>query len=194
MTWLTGRMVIGVCADLSTVVHVRRRPRGRVETFQSNAAQDFDEVPISTDDYASVLLHFEKDVRGVMKVSQVSAGRKAQLDFEINGSEGSLAWNSESPNELWIGSRREANRLLPKDPSLMSPRSRGYSAYPGGHQEGYPDTFVQLFKEFYRYIQRGDLVAPRTFPSFDTGHEELVLCDAILQSSRERHWVALPHT
>ena len=193
VTWLTGRKVVSVCGDLATVVPVRKRLRGRVETFQSNAAQDSDEVAISTDDYASVLLHFEEGVRGVMKVSQVSAGRKAQLDFEINGSEGSLAWNSESPNELWIGSRREANRLLPKDPSLMSPRSRGYSAYPGGHQEGYPDTFVQLFKEFYKYIQRGDFVAPRTFPTFDTGHEELALCDAILQSSRARLWVPLPY-
>ncbi len=191
VTWLTGRNVVAVCGDLATVIPVRKRPRGRVETFQSNTAQS-DDVPISTDDYASVLLHFEKDVRGVMKVSQVSAGRKAQLDFEINGSEGSLAWNSESPNELWIGSRREANRLLPKDPSLMSPTSRGYSAYPGGHQEGYPDTFLQLFKEFYKYIQRGDLVAPRTFPTFETGHKELALCSAILQSSKERCWVPLP--
>jgi len=191
VTWLIGHKVIAVCGDLATVIPVRKRPRGRVETFQSSANQASDEVPITTDDYASVLLHFENNIRGAMKVSQVSAGRKAHLSFEINGSEGSLAWNSEAPNELWIGSRREASRVLPKDPSLMSAGARAYSAYPGGHQEGYPDTFVQLFKDFYKYVQAGDLAAPRTFPTFETGHEELVLCDAILQSSRDRRWVTI---
>jgi predicted dehydrogenase len=192
VTWLIGCKVVRLCGDLATVIPVRKRPRGRVETFQSETGQASDEVPITTDDYASVLLHFENGIRGAMKVSQVSAGRKAQLSYEINGSEGSLAWNSESPNELWIGSRREASRVLPKDPSLMSADARRYSAYPGGHQEGYPDTFVQLFKDFYTYLQVGDLNASRSFPTFETGHEELVLCDAILQSSTEQRWVLLP--
>jgi predicted dehydrogenase len=192
VTWLIGCKVVRLCGDLATVIPVRKRPRGRVETFQSETGQASDEVPITTDDYASVLLHFENGIRGAMKVSQVSAGRKAQLSYEINGSEGSLAWNSESPNELWIGSRREASRVLPKDPSLMNADARRYSAYPGGHQEGYPDTFVQLFKDFYTYLQVGDLNASRSFPTFETGHEELVLCDAILQSSTEQRWVLLP--
>jgi len=192
VTWLLGCKVVKLCGDLATVIPVRKRPRGRVETFQSETAQASDEVPIRTDDYASVLLHFEKGIRGAMKVSQISAGRKAQLSFEINGSEGSLAWDSEAPNELWIGSRREASRVLPKDPSLMTADARGYSAYPGGHQEGYPDTFVQLFKDFYTYVQVGDLAASRSFPTFETGHEELVLCDAILRSSTEQCWVPLP--
>src|SRR5580698_1454287 len=99
--WLTGRKVVEVCGDLATVIPVRQRPRGRVETFQAAGDAATDPVKISTDDNASVLLRFEANVRGSMSVSQVSAGRKAALTFEINGSEGSLAWNSEHPNELW---------------------------------------------------------------------------------------------
>ena len=190
VTWLTGRKVTAVCGELATVLPMRKRPRGRVETFQAVTTQATDEVAIDTDDYASVLLRFENNVRGVMTVSQVSAGHKAQLSFEINGSEGTLAWNSESSNQLWIGRRNEASRLLPKDPALMSAKARGYAAYPGGHQEGYPDTFVQLFRDFYRYIQAGDFSAPRAFPTFETGHEELVLSEAILQSARDGRWVA----
>jgi len=52
-----------------------------------------------------------------------------------------------------------------KDPALMSPEARGYAAYPGGHIEGYPDTFVQLFKDFYGYIAAGNFKAPRSFPT-----------------------------
>jgi len=191
MTWITGRKVTEVCADLATVIPVRRKPRGHVETFQKRSDGAFDEVKINTDDYGSVLLHFENSLRGVMTVSQVSAGRKARLWFEVDGSEGSLAWHSESPNVLWIGHRNEPNQRMMKDPALMSPEARGYAAYPGGHIEGYPDTFVQLFKDFYGYIAAGDFKAPRSFPTFETGHEELVLCDAIAASARERRWVAL---
>ena len=186
--WLTGRKIVEVCGDLATTIPVRQRPRGRVETFQAAAATATDAVKISTDDYASVLLRFEKNLRGAVTVSQVSAGRKASLSFEINGSEGSLAWNSESPNQLWIGHRNQANQELLKDPALMMPAARGYSVYPGGHTEGYPDTFLQLFKDFYAHVDSGGASTP-VFPTFQTGHEELVLCEAIAKSARERRWV-----
>lgn len=190
-TWITGQNVTELCADLATVVPVRRRPRGRVETFQQRSDGEFDEVKITTDDCASILLRFEKGMRGVMTVSQVSAGRKARLWFEVDGSEGSLAFDSESPNVLWVGHRKQANEELLKDPALMSPEARGYAAYPGGHAEGYPDTFVQLFRDFYGYVGAGDFSAARRFPSFETGHEEMVLCDAIAASARQRRWVTV---
>jgi predicted dehydrogenase len=189
VTWITGRKVVELCADLVTVIPVRQRPRGRVETFQKADPANADPVPIETDDYASVLFHLEGDLSGVMTVSQVSAGRRARLWFEIDGTEGSLAWNSEQPCTLWIGRRNRANEELPKDPALLSPQARRYAAYPGGHAEGYPDTFVQLFRDFYEYIEAGDLKAPRTFPTFETGNDEMVLCEAIEQSSRTRAWV-----
>ncbi len=189
VTWITGRKVTEVCADLVTVVPIRQKPRGRVETFQKADPANADPMPIETDDYGSVLFHLEGDLSGVMTVSQVSAGRRARLWYEIDGTEGSLAWNSEEPGTLWIGRRNRPNEELPKDPALLSPQARRYAAYPGGHVEGYPDTFVQLFRDFYEYVEAGDLKAPRTFPTFETGNDEMVLCEAIEKSSRTRAWV-----
>jgi predicted dehydrogenase len=189
VTWITNSKVAELCADLATVLPTRRRPKGRVETFQKAGTAETEEVMISTDDYASVLLHFENEARGVMTVSQVSPGRKTRLWFEIDGTEGSLSFDSESPNQLWIGRRDRACQVLPKDPALQTPESRGYAAYPGGHPEGYPDTFVQLFKDVYGYIAAGDFRAPRTFPTFETGHGELVLCEAIAESAQNKSWV-----
>ena len=190
VTWITGKKITELCADLATTNPVRKKPRGRVQTFQQaeGATDDFN---VTTDDYASILLRFEGNAHGVCTVSQVSAGRKTRLWFEIDGSEGSLSWNSEEPNTLWIGRRREPNAEIIKDPSIMSPEARRYAAYPGGHAEGYPDTFVQLFKDFYSYIEAGDFTAARGFPTFETGHAEMQLCEAIAESARERRWVSL---
>ena len=186
--WLIDRKVAELCADLATVMPVRKRPRGRVETFRhSDGATD--DVAIATDDYASVLLRFEGNVRGMFTVSQVSAGHKADMGFEVNGSEASLAWNSTSPNQLWIGHRNQANQDFLKDPSQMSPAARGYAGYPAGHAEGYPDTFLQLFKDFYGCIEKGLAAGPPTFPTFHAGHEQLVLCEAIARSAGKREWV-----
>ena len=190
-TWLTGTRISQVCADLATVLPTRRRPKGPVESFKKAEAGDTEEVMITSEDYGSVLLRFENEAHGVMTVSQVSPGRKARLSFEIDGTTGSLAFDSESPNQLWIGRRDRACELLPKDPALQSPESRGYAAYPGGHPEGYPDTFMQLFKDFYGYLAKGDVRAPRTFPTFETGHDELVLCEAIAESAQKNSWVAV---
>jgi predicted dehydrogenase len=190
LTWITGQKVTELCADLATVIPIRKRPRARVQTFQQTTGAT-DDFKVTTDDYASILLHFDRGAHGVCTVSQISAGRKTRLWFEIDGLEGSLAWNSEEPNTLWIGRRREPNQELIKDPTLMSPETRGYAAYPGGHPEGYPDTFVQLFKDFYAYLEAGDLSKPRTFPTFETGHEEMHVCEVIAQSARESRWVKI---
>lgn len=188
LMFLTGKKITDVCADLGTVVPVRHKPRGRVETFKKADASGYDEMPMSTDDYATMLLHFQDGLKGVVTVSQASAGHKCRIGFGIDGSKGSLWWNGENPNELFIGRRETPNGSLIKDPSLMSPETRRYAVYPGGHAEGYPDTFVQLFRVFYEYIAAGDWKAPRKFPTFATGHDEMLLCDAILKSSQTKSW------
>jgi len=188
LMFLTGKKITDVCADLGTVIPVRHKPRGRVETFKKADASAYDEVPMSTDDYATMLLHFQDGMRGVVTVSQVSAGHKCRIGFGVDGSKGSLWWNGENPNELWIGRRETANGSLIKDPSLMSAETRHYAVYPGGHAEGYPDTFMQLFKDFYEYIEKGDWKAPKKFPTFETGHDEMLLCDTILKSSQTKSW------
>ena len=62
--------------------------------------------------------------------------------------------------------------------------------YPGGHAEGYADSFKQSFRAFYGYIERGDFEATPPFPTFADGHREIALCAAILRSHEEGRWVA----
>jgi len=150
---------------------------------------DYIDQPIYTEDYATIMLHYEKGVTGVMTVAQVCSGRKNRIFFEINGSKSSLAWDGERPNELWIGHRDAPNQVLLKDPSLLSLEARKTASYPGGHNEGFPDTFKQLYAKVYDYIFAGDFSKQPDFPTFADGHYEMLLCEAIERSAKEKTWV-----
>ncbi len=189
--FIAGRKVVSVCADLQTVHATRARPVGGVETFSggSAAARETRAVDITTEDAGCILLKFENGTRGSLRVSQTTAGRKNCLRYEIAGAKQSLAWNSETPNSLWIGHRDRANETLIRDPALLAEDAARRSSYPGGHNEGFPDTFKQLFLAFYGYIEAGDLSKSPPFPTFSDGHHEVLLCEAILKSHRKQSWV-----
>jgi predicted dehydrogenase len=194
VTSITGLEVDSVLADLRTVHPVRRRPKGQVQTFAGKLAAPAatEPVAVTTDDNGSVLFRFRGGARGSMWVSQVAAGRKNCIRYEISGSRCSLAWDSQSSEELWIGRRDRPNELLVRDPALMGDVPRRFTNYPGGHNEGYPDSFKQCFRAFYDWIAAADKAAPPLYPTFRQGHREIVLCEAILRSHRERRWVDVP--
>ncbi len=194
--FISGQQVVSVCADLKTIHRQRRMPRGSVETFAGKAvvSTETETVDIGSEDCGSVMLRMNSGANGCLWVSQTTAGRKNRLFFELAGSQQSLAWNSETPNSLWIGHRDKANESLIRDPTLMDESASRVSSYPGGHNEGFPDTFKQLFRRFYGFIAAADLHAPPPFPTFADGHRETLLCEAILQSHRERRWVDIPET
>jgi predicted dehydrogenase len=197
VTFITGLEVEAVCADLRTVHPVRHRPTGGSETFTGSAAGDrpTEPVPVTTEDYGSILLRFKGGARGCLTVSQVTAGRKNCLRFDVAGSKCSLAWDSEEPNTLRVGHRETANEALARDPALLAPAARPFASYPGGHAEGFPDTFKQLFRAVYAAIDSASRgVYPRgesLYPTFADGHREVLICEAILRSHREQHWVTV---
>lgn len=189
--FITGQPVTSVCADLQTVHGRRQRPVDQVETFSGKETlpSKTESVPVSTEDAGSVLLKFANGARGSLHVSQTTAGRKNCLRYEIAGSRQAISWNSEMSESLWIGHRERPNELLISDPALMHRSAAVCSDYPGGHNEGFPDTFKQLFRAFYGYIEAGNFNAPPTFPTFSNGHREIQLCEAILKSDREQCWI-----
>lgn len=191
--FITARPIEAVCADLQTAIPTRQRPTGNVETFSSKLSgpTPSEPTPITTDDYGSLLLRFAGGGRGVLWVSQVTAGRKNMIRYELAGSQSAIAWESERPNELWIGHRDRPNEVLVRDPGLLTAGVRQYANYPGGHNEGFPDSFKQLFRSFYNAISHGTYQTAPSFPTFADGHREVLLCEAVLQSHQERRWVTV---
>jgi predicted dehydrogenase len=193
MTFISGLRIEEVYADFKTFLPTRKKPAKPVETYSGKILkpEDYIDQPISTEDYATILLHYENGVRGVVTVAQVCSGRKNRLFFEVNASKKSLAWDSEHPNDMWIGNRDSYNGILMKDPSLLAPEVRQIVSYPGGHQEGFPDTFKQLCGKVYKYIREGNFNAKPDFPTFADGHYEMQLCEAVEKSAKEGRWAKL---
>lgn len=160
-----------------------------METFSNKllGREDYVETAVDTEDFGAVIFRMGERARGSVAASQVSAGRKNRLSIEICGTRASVAWNQERPDELWVGHRDAANQIFVKDPSLLKPAARSYADLPGGHSEGYDDTFKQVFRRFYASIS-----APgeaRDYPQFADGVRQLHILNAELESDRARGWI-----
>jgi predicted dehydrogenase len=194
--YLIGAPIRAVNADLATFHPRRYKPSGSSDTFSGSnkpgEPRPRHEVEISTDDFAAILLRFDRGVRGAFHVSQITAGRKNRLTIDIAATEGSISWDSERPNQLWIGTRNGPNHLLERDPALLGESAAALCHYPGGHSEGFPDTFKQLFLDFYGWIAAGrNSRKPPTFPTLADGDREVRLCEAIARSATTSAWAAV---
>jgi|SRR5579872_1325482 len=189
---VTGLRITSLCADLQTFHKTRKRPKGSIQTFAGKTLkpEDYQEVPIDTEDYGALLLRLGENVRGAFTVSQVCAGRKNRLSIEIYGTKAGAAWDQERPDELWIGQRNSPNQVLIKDPSLLKPKARSYADLPGGHSEGYDDTFKQVFRRFYRTVE--DRSAPVEYAQFIDGLRGMQILDKVLESSAKHSWIDVP--
>ena len=189
---VTGKRITSVCADIQTFHKVRKQPKGPIETFAGKTLrpEDYVETAIDTEDFGAVVFRMGDRTRGAFTASQVSAGRKNRLNIEIYGTKGGVSWYQERPDELWIGQRNSSNQILLKDPSLLKDKARPYADLPGGHSEGYDDTFKQVFRRFYQSIE--DPGAEPQYPQFADGLRQLTILEAELASSRSRAWVDVP--
>lgn len=187
-SFITGKRVVSVMAELATFIPERQKPLGPVETF--SATQGATETrAVATDDAATILLRYDGGGRGVLTTSQISHGRKGLLAWDISGSKASAAWSAENPETLWIGHRDAPNQMLLRDPSLMNPVGAAATALPGGHPEGFADTWAAFFRQVYADVARGGRGPGSTWATFEDGHREMLFCDAVLESAARGRWI-----
>lgn len=186
---VTGLKITGLCAELATFHKTRKKPKFSVETFTGKtlSPDDYDNIDITTEDFAAVLVQLGDRARGAYTVSQMSAGNKNRFEFEVYGSKSGVRWNQERPDELWIGQRNAPNQIIIKDPSLLRGPAAGFADLPGGHSEGYDDAHKQVFKRFYAKV--ADPSAPVDYPTFADGHWGMYLLNKVVESSEKRGWV-----
>jgi predicted dehydrogenase len=195
--FITGARITEVFADLHTFLPTRNHPIGEVETFSAHSVGDVERIEeaVASDDAAGLLLRFENGARGVCTLSQVSAGRKNAMQWEVDCSQSTVAWNQESPEDLWVGHRGRSNEIVKRDPGLMFPSATAIAAYPAGHVEGYPDTFRGLFATIYADIVNhrltGAVSAKPNYPTFVDGHDAVLVCEAVARSAATGTWATV---
>jgi predicted dehydrogenase len=189
MTYVTGQHIASVMADLTTFIGTRQEPTGPVETFSTDRSAQTVGRDIATEDTATILLRFDGGARGAVSISQISPGRKNSLVYEIDGSDGAWAWDSEQPDQAWIGHRERPNEILIRNPALMNAAGQAAAALPGGHVEGFFDTFCAHFRAVYDDVVAGRPSSSPGYPTFADGHDEMLVGDAIARSAGDARWV-----
>ncbi|WP_369201801.1 Gfo/Idh/MocA family oxidoreductase [Streptomyces sp. PU-14G] len=141
-------------------------------------------APVRTEDSATVLLRTADGVPASTVVSQVAAGRKNRLWFELDGSAGSAVFDQENPETVWLGGL-DGNRQLVRDPGHGTAEQRRLSQLPAGHAQGYAQCFESFVADTYSAI---DGARPDGLPTFADGLRSARLVDAVLRSHHDSSW------
>lgn len=124
-----------------------------------------------------------------LEVTRYAPGRRNQLSFEINGSQGSLVFDLEDLNRL-----KYYNSADPKDRQgfrdILVTQRDGVQPYvsqwwPPGHILGYEHTFVHTIADFVNACVAGQAV----HPTFADGLRTQQVLEAVAESSRTGTWV-----
>ncbi len=139
------------------------------------------------DDHVQVMLRYEGGARGMLWASQVASGSRNGLRLRVYGSTGSLQFDQERPEELWLTRPGQASQCLyrgvPATPGGLPMTHR----IPAGHPEGYLEAFAQLYRDFAR-AWRGE--AGVELPGVDDGVRGMAFVEAVLRSHRDgMRWV-----
>ena len=188
VSFILGARAESVFATLETFYKRRKRPRGEVKTFAKVDPKTMVGYAVDTEDFASVLLRYDNGVHANVAISQVAAGCKCSLGLAIYGSEASMRWEMEQPNEIQVGRRDEPNQVLQRGTAGFHEDIAHFTDYPGGHPEGFSDSHKMNFRAIYEHIASGRKT-PLLFATAADGHHEVEVCEAVLKSAAAGKWV-----
>jgi predicted dehydrogenase len=135
-----------------------------------------------TEDHAGILLRFDGGMQGVCTLSQASAGRRNEVEVSLDGTAGSATWLSERRDELRMGARDRAAKIITRA-NMRSPAARDLVKRPPSNDEGRRN----LFAAFYDAIDGKP--SPVPLPTFLDGLRHVRFAEAAIVSARRRAWV-----
>lgn len=148
---------------------------------------------IATEDLVALVVEMRGGAVGTLLISQVAPGRKNSLTLEITGTEQSIRFDQERPEELWLGRRVGSQHIL-RDPQTLSTDAARLSLVPAGHPMGYQDAFNAFVADSYVAVNitanaaaQGAL--PEGLPTFADGLRAVRVTAAVLESAASEAWV-----
>lgn len=140
---------------------------------------------VENEDAAVIFVEFESGVKGLIRVSQVTAGKKNDFHILVEGAEQSLEWFQEKPDRLWIGNRDYGNEEIYADKKYLTGLAKEKAVLPNGHPVGWTDAFTSGIRSFYQEL---DSVGNdgKEYVDFNAAHYIMKLVDACFISQIEQ--------
>jgi predicted dehydrogenase len=135
------------------------------------------------DDAIEAAVTFENGAVGTIEATRLALGRRNALQWEINGSKASLAFDMERLNELQVF-RADGDRARGFKTVLVSEADHPWWEFwwPPGHIIGWGETFVHEIHHLLRAIAEDTDVAP-VGATFEDGYRAAEVCEAVVRSS-----------
>ena len=141
------------------------------------------------DDDGSMLVRYQGGARGVLFASQISTGEENNLNIRVYGTDASLEWHQEHPNELIVKFANAPRQVWRRGNSYNGPEAAKFTRLPFGHPEAFIEAFANVYLAAAEAIS--DSIAgiyPRAegydFPSVDDGVEGMAFIEAAVASSK----------
>jgi predicted dehydrogenase len=185
-----ARFLVGEFSRVSGLSKTFIKERPLVEKMQGLSAtvgESAAMAPVTVDDATLFLTEFENGALGVFEATRFAAGHKNALNFEINGSKGSIKFELERLNELQYFSREDEDGLQGfRTIGVTEPvHPYGEIWWPPGHIIGYEHTFVHEICSFVNAIA----LDKATSPDFEDGVKCAQVLDAVDLSIAESSWI-----
>ena len=142
------------------------------------------------DDDGSMLVRYQGGARGVLFASQISTGEENNLNIRVYGTDASIEWHQEHPNELIVKFANAPRQVWRRGNSYNGPEAAKFTRLPFGHPEAFIEAFANVYLAAAEAIS--DSIAgtyPRAegydFPSVDDGVEGMAFIEAAVASSKE---------
>jgi predicted dehydrogenase len=140
-----------------------------------------DDVKLDLD--GTVLIRFSKNLKGVIRSSQVCGGEENNLTIAVYGSKASLKWGQENPNYLYMLSDSEPTRILKPAHGYNMGFAESSHTMPSGHPEGIYEALANIYKGAAKSI-RGEKFIPGEFPTVHDGVRGMKFIHAVVDSNK----------
>ena len=171
--WLNGGI-----KDVSAMTETFIKERVHSDTGEKQA--------VEIDDACSFLCHFDNGSLGLFESTRYARGHKALYTLEINGEHASIAWDLHDLHRLSYFDHRDEGALRGWRSIHVSDSDHPYMDHwwVPGLQIGYEHSFVHQVADFLAGYEKGEAASP----TFRDALETQKVCDAVLDSARERKW------
>lgn len=174
VAYITGLSIESVCARLDTFVSGR---------------------PL--DDNASVMVNYRNGARGLYWTSQIAVGHDNDLRVRVFGTRGAVEWVQENPNYLKVTYLDSPGQTMSRGRDALYPEAAKFSRIPGGHPEGYPEAFANIYRAFadalMKKLDGGSLSEDDLdFPGLEEGKAGVRFVEKCVESSRKGvSWIGM---